>query len=211
VVPASIWRTSFPEFTVPNSLGSHLNQLVDSRVYELFRFVNRSVGARLSLFKHARITFSGDKVSFRMYCPENDFDCVRTIVSCQGIDWQGSHIVQVLSQLSATLSYVDHLNLKGDRKGTDLVDWQHFLRQFPNAKTIRVSRKLAGRVALALEDIPGEMVTEAVPSLELICLVGQRAESVKKFVFARHLSDRPVIVVDTKTDFYERFESCISE
>ncbi|KAN0138688.1 hypothetical protein V8E53_003676 [Lactarius tabidus] len=182
----------------------YLNQLVDSRVSELSKFIDHSVGARLGPFKHARVTLFGDKVTFRIYCPENDFDCARTIVSCQGIDWQGSHIAQVLSQLSATLSH-------GDREGTDLVDWQHFLCQFSNAKTMRVSRKLAGHVALALEDIPGEMVTDVVPSLELICLVGRRASSVKKFVAARHLSDRPMIVVDTKTDFYERFESYISE
>ena len=69
-----------------------------------------------------------------------------------------------------------------------------------------VSRKLAGRVAFVLEDIPGGMVAEVVP-LELVRLVGRQASSVNKFVAARHLSDRPVIVVDTKTDFYERFES----
>ena len=189
----------------------YLNQLVDSQVYELSKFIDCSVGPRLRLFKHTRVAIFSDKVSFRVYCPENGFDCARTIVSCQGIDWQGSHIAQVLSQLSATFSHVVHLNLKGDREGTDLVDWQHLLRQFSNAKTLRVSRKLAGRVALALEDIPGEMVSVVVPSLELIRLVGRQASSVNKFVAARRISDCPVIVVDTKRDFYERFESYTSE
>ena len=189
----------------------YLNRLVDTQDSELSKFIVLSVGPRLGLFKHTRVAIFRDKVSFRVYCPENGFDCARTIVSCQGIDWQGSHIAQALSQLSATVSHVVHLNLKGDREVTDLVDWQLLFRQFSNAKTLRVSQKLAGRVALAFEDISEEMVTEVVPSLGLIRLVGRRASSVNRFIAARRISNCPVIVVDTKTDFDKRFESYTSE
>ena len=69
--------------------------------------------------------------------------------------------------------------LQGQHEGTDLVYWQHLLSQFSNAKTLRVSQKLAGHVVLALEDIPEETVTEVVSSLKSIRLVGRRASSVK--------------------------------
>ena len=73
----------------------------------------------------------------------------------------------MFSQLSSRLFHVVHLNLNGDREGTDLrlVDWHTSSANF-HAKTLRVSRKIAERVALALEDVPGEMVTEVMPSLK---------------------------------------------
>jgi hypothetical protein len=77
-------------------------------------------------------------------------------------------------------------------------------------QTLHVSRDLAGHVALALEDIAGEMVAEVLPSLDLIYLPGQLASSVEKFVAARQLSDRPVTVL-TKTEFEERLKSYVSK
>jgi hypothetical protein len=49
------------------------------------------------------------------------------------------------------------------------------------------------------------MVTEVLPSLDLICLDGQPASSIEKFVAAsaRQLSGRPVTTIDTETEFEE--------
>jgi hypothetical protein len=57
-------------------------------------------------------------------------------------------------------------------------------------------KSLRGHVALALEDIAGEIVAEALPSLDLVCLAGQLASSIEKFVAARKLSGQPVTVVN---------------
>ena len=55
-------------------------------------------------------------------------------------------------------------------------------------------------VALELEDATQEVATQVLPSLDLICLEGQSASFVGKFVTARGFSGRhPVTVVDTIT------------
>lgn len=134
------------------------------------------------------------------------------IIKCEGIDRQVPSIAQVLSQFSETLSSVVHLKLDLELRegppleGMDDVDWLHFLRQFVTVRTLHVSRKLAGHVALALRDITPETVTEVLPSVDLIWLAGRY---VKKFVHARRLSGRPVTVVGTLMEFNRRLESFV--
>jgi hypothetical protein len=95
--------------------------------------------------------------------------------------------------------------------GTEDIEWIHLLQQFPAVQTLHVSRELAGHVALALEDIAGEMVDEVIPSLDLIRVVDQPASSIEKFIAARQLSGCPVTVIDSETEFDETLEPCVSE
>ena len=123
----------------------------------------------------------------------------------------------MLSHVSATLSTVVHLNLEAwleeddPLEGTDDVEWLHLLHQFPTVRTLQVSRELAGYVALALEDLGSEAVAQTLPSLDLIYLADNPSPSVEKFVAARHLSGRPVTVVETKMEFYTKLESYVSK
>jgi len=138
------------------------------------------------------------------------------MISCEEFDWQVSHMAQVLSQFSATLSNVVHLKLKVEPEGrqlegTDNVEWQPFLRPLSTVQTLHVSEELAGHIALSLEAITGETVAEAFSSLDLIYLAGQPASSVEKFVAARRLSDRPVTIIETETEFDERVKSYVSK
>ncbi len=202
----------------------YLNQFVDFQVAQLSKFIDRSVGPKLTLLRHAQVTFSCGEVSFNMYrqLDHQTWDYLaRTIVSCEGIDWQVSHMTQVLSHFSATLSTVVHLKLeiplevplKESRQleGTDDAEWPLLLHQFSSVQTLHVSQDLVGHIALVLEDTPREMVAEMLPSLDLICLSGQPASSVEKFVAARQLSGHPVTVIDTETEFDERLESYVSK
>ena len=187
----------------------YLNQIVDFQAAQLSDFIDRSVGSGLTLFRHAEVTFSRDTVSFDLYPqtyhPSSDWGVVRTAISCKGIDWQVSHMAQVLSQSSAILSNIVLLQLKAEveedseLEGTN-VEWLHLLHQFFTVQSLRVSRELAGHVALALEDITAGMVDEVLPFLDSIFLVGQPASSIKKFIVARQLSGRPVTVVNPEID-----------
>jgi hypothetical protein len=194
----------------------YLNQLVDFQVAQLSKFVGRSVGPKLTASRHAYITFYSGWVFFCMMRHAEEFwRPVQTFILSEGIDWQVSQMALVLNQLSATLSTVHHLEFNVSKglqlKDTDDVDWQLLLRQFSDAKTLRVSQDLAGHVALALEDIAGETVGEVLPSLDLIYLAGQPASSVEKFVAARQLSGRPVAVIDTETEFNKGVEFYVRE
>ncbi|KAH9172835.1 hypothetical protein EDB89DRAFT_840034 [Lactarius sanguifluus] len=198
---------------------SYLNQLVDFQVGQLSKFVDRSVSPKLTKFRHATVFFSDNYVSFTMNGHEISPTYDRpfwTSVFCQGIDWQVSHIAQVLSHVSITLSSVVHLKLTafkfpGKLEDTDDIEWPHLLHQFTAVQTLHVSQTIASRVALALEDITGEMVAEVLPTLDLICLEGLPASSVENFVTARWLSGRPLTVVDTGTKFNERLESYLTK
>ncbi len=189
----------------------YLNRLVDFQVAQLSKFIDRSVGAKLPLLRHVGVTFFSDWVAFDMYRADLqgwDLPPVRTIILSEEFGWQVLHIAQLLSQFSATLSNVVHLKLKAGRdgqlNGTDDVEWLLLLHQFTTVQTLQVSRKLAGHFALALEDITGDMeeiVTELLPSLESIRVVGQPASSIEKFVSVRRRSGRPVTVIDNETEF----------
>ena len=194
----------------------YLNQLVDFRVAQLARFIDRSVGPKLTLFKCARVSFDSRRVTFDMSHETGPYqEQLSTTLSCQGIDWQVSHMAHVLNQFSTTLSSSAAVNLKlevetwwvGPTEGMDDVNWQHLLLQFSTIQTLHVSRGLAEHVAFAL----AHMVAGAFPSLDLIFLEGQPASSLEKFLAARKFSGRPVTVVDTKTEFDERVKSYISK
>ena len=119
-----------------------------------------------------------------------DSDPVRITIICEGIDWQVSHMSQLLSQSSVTLSNVVHLNLTnlkldGQLEGMDDVEWRDLLHPFSTAKTLHVSQKLTEHVSPALEDITGGIV---LPSLDSIRLAGQPASSGKKLLARRRLS-----------------------
>ena len=204
----------------------YLNQLDEFRVAQLPRFIDRSVGPKLTQFRFAQVGFYGHFVNFHTYRNANDSESssespsAPTAVLCEGLDWQVSHMAQVLSHFSATLSNVVHLKLEvwheedeevsQDYKleATDDVEWLHLLHQFPTVKTLHVPHELAGNIALALEDIAWEAIA---PSLDLIYLADQPASSIEKFVAARQLSGRPVTVVETKMDFDEKLESYVSK
>ena len=203
---------------------NYLNQPDDVPVVQLFKFISRSVGPKLTLFRHARVSFSSGFVSFTTHRHTGpsllDWHPTRTIkISFQGVDWRVSNLVQVLSQFSAIaiLSNVVHLKLEAKRKfdrqleGMDEAGWLRLLHPFSAVQTLHVSQRLAVYVAVVLEDITAEMVTKVLPSLDSIYLDGQRIPSIESFVTARRLSDRPVTVVDTKTEFDRRVQSDVSD
>jgi hypothetical protein len=201
-----------------------LNQLADVQVTHFSTFIDHSVGPEITQFNHAQVSFFDSRVAFTIHRhathPYSGWHPITTTILCEGVDWQVWHMAHVLSQISATLSNVVHLKLKAhpgedDRQleDRDGVEWRHLLHQFSAVQTLHVSQGLAGHVSLALEDVAGETVTEVLPSLGLICLAGQPASSMEKFVAGRQLShaERPVAVVYTEREFDKRVWSHVSE
>jgi hypothetical protein len=170
----------------------YLNQAVDLQVAQLSGFLNRSVGPKVALLRHAQVTFFDDFITFDVNDPDKpgrDGCPIMTVISCEGIDWQLSHMAQVLSHFSPTLSYIINLELVFWPKQSHQIvlagttEWLHLLRPFTALRALYVSEKLAGHVAIALEDITADMDT-VFPSLQVIHLEGQPASSVEKLVAA---------------------------
>ena len=197
---------------------AYLNQLVDFQVVQLSKFIHRSVGLKSSSLRRAQVVFFRKNVYFNLW-PHVNYPRSKVYrgsnlitIKCEGIDWQVSHMAQVLSHIPATLSNVAHLEFDGFQSSVmDEVECLHLLHQFSNVQTLRVSKALARHVALALEDLTEEMVAEVLPSLDLIYLGGQPASSTERFVAVRRLSGRHVTSFDKETAFDEMLKSHVSE
>ncbi|KAI9437229.1 hypothetical protein H4582DRAFT_1958738 [Lactarius indigo] len=187
----------------------YLNWYFNFQVAQLFEFIDRSEDPELALIRYTDVNFSDQWVTFKMYpCPEShpDWNHVGAWIYCQGIKQQVSIIAQVFSQPSALLSRVVHLKLS--RYGTKAAcyddEWLRLLRQFSTVRTLHVSRVFAGYIGLALETVTGDMVTKVLPVLDLIYLDSEPVSLVENFLAARRLCGRPVTIVETEAEFYEK-------
>ena len=196
----------------------YLNPPIDFLATRLVEFVDRSVGPRSTVFRRAYVVVCNRIATFTLYhakYPSLD-PCShwpRFTRDSEAIHWQVTHMAQVLSRVSATLSNVVHLELyKGPHHGCmDRVEWQRLLRQFSSVRTLKVgwARGLAKRMAHTLEDLIEERVVELFPFLELIFLQGQPTSSIENFVALRQLSGHFVTVVGSEEEFYNRLDSYI--
>ncbi|KAH9037529.1 hypothetical protein EDB84DRAFT_1655483 [Lactarius hengduanensis] len=185
-------------------------RLVDYQVTQLSKFVDRSVGPKLTLPRRAQLQFHNHSVTFTVYPHANHPS--DALVVFQGCNWHVLDIAQFLSHFPTLTNVVD-LNIQSalavpNHRVVDMgdVDWLHLLHQFSAARTLSLYYEPAVRVPLALEDLPEELVAEVLPSLDLIHMVVQPA-SIEKFIAARKLSGCPVTFVLSKMEFYERRDS----
>ena len=151
---------------------SYFNQL-DFHIPQLSKFAGRTQSLSLARFKRARVDFGINNVNVGLYGEREEL--LETHFSfqipCRGLDWQVSHVAQILGQSGAMLSNVSDISINGrdippGRK--DFMDdtvWLEILRQFTAGKTLKVSGKLAGHIARGFDDATEEMVAKVMPSL----------------------------------------------
>ena len=187
-------------------------------VAQLSRFIDRSVDPTFAGWRHAEVSFSGYSVTFSHLAEDPDLDRP-TIISygVEGTDaWGVAPISRVLSQFPSSLSNLVHLQINC-REAHHFVgpgiEWLHFLRQFSTVQTLLVYSELGEYIFSALDNLTEVMVTEVLPSLELLCLEENDTWSLRdfKFVTIRQQFSCPVTVVKTEKEFRERLESYISK
>ena len=194
----------------------YLNPPIDFPATRLVEFVDRSVGPRSTVFRRGQVVVRKRSTTFTLYhtkYPSLDpcSDWPPFTRDSEAFEWRVTHMAQVLSRVSATLSNVVHLELyKGPHHGCmSTVEYQRVLCQFSAVRTLKVGWEIAERMARTLEDLIEERVVELFPFLELILLQGQPASSIEKFVALRQLSGHFVTVVDCEEEFYKRLDSYI--
>ena len=186
---------------------TYFNQL-DFQLPQLSQFIRRTESLEIARSQHAQVRVRINNLYIELdYEEEGHSRSHLTLyVSCQRLDWQVSHLAQIFGQSSAMVSNVDHLFIDevdlqldpGWKDDMDNTDWLRFLHPFARVKTLHGSKQLAGRIALALDSVSDELVTEVLPSLDTLKLVDQPEESVQQFIARRRLSGRPVTFVSTK-------------
>jgi hypothetical protein len=162
----------------------------DFQIPQLCKFINRP--EKLSSFRRALLRVDFDAVTIHLF--HRDQSSFR--LSIQG----GDAIGQVVNQISAMLSNVDHLSIEseyclGAERG-DGIRWLEFLRPFTAVKALFVEKPLSRHIPLALKNVTGERAAEVLPALELLCLEDELVASLEVF-----LTVRPVTVINEERQF----------
>ncbi|KAH9172476.1 hypothetical protein EDB89DRAFT_904755 [Lactarius sanguifluus] len=183
---------------------TYFNQL-DFQVPQLSQFIGRAENFELARFRHAHIRFNTSNVNMRLESEQGEHRIGRFTlrILSEGLDWQVSHLAQILDQSPALVSNVGHLSIDEDelqpgwQDDMDDAGWLELLFPFTAVEMLRGSEQLAGHIALALDNVSGEIVTEVLPALNTLMLDDQLVRSVEQFIAVRRFSGRPVTFIDT--------------
>ncbi len=192
------------------------------QVSQFSRFIGRTANLKLAQFKRAQVTFRFVNTYIELDRPQGECRQAHLSLSILGpwLDLQVPCMAHLLGRLVAMLSNVGHLSVHGEHKESrarfdpphDDTEWLPLLRLFPAVEALHVSGMLAGYIASALEDMTDEMVAEVLPALHLV-LLDDNYDNVKpvgsteKFLSLRQLSGRPVTIVNTRDEFFERLNA----
>jgi hypothetical protein len=181
---------------------TYFNQL-DFRVPQLSQFIRRTENLELAQSWHKQVRSRVSNAYIKLYFEEKGHRGSFTLcISCKLLDWQISHLAQILSQSPIIVSNVDKISIEevdtqldpGSKDAMDDADWLELLRPFTAVKMLRGSKQLAGPIAHALDGVSGQMVTEVLPALNSLFLEDQSMRSIERFIAARRLSGHPVTV-----------------
>ncbi len=183
---------------------TYFNQHV-FQVPQLFRFVGQTQILELACFKHGQVNFRGSHVYVSLYSEQvkSRRTHLALRISCQGLEWQVSHLANVLSQSSAVPSNVSHLHWYM-RPATKLARRYRPHQMFgtpPRVETLRVSAPLAGLVADVLNDAAVEIV---LPALHLLYLEDEPVGRFWEFITERQLSGLPITIANASKEFLNR-------
>ena len=180
---------------------TYFNQL-DYQVPQLSQFIRRTEHLELSRCQnlHGLIRISNLYVELDFKEEGHRGTRITLRISCKWLDWQVLHLAQILGQSPTLVSNVEHLSIDendlqpepGWDDSVDDTDWLELLHPFTAVKKLQGSKRLAGHIALALDGVGREMITEVLPALTLLLLEDQRVGSVQIFLAAREISGYPV-------------------
>ena len=181
---------------------------VDPQIAQLCKFIKRSEKLRLSLFRHADLSF----ISISPITPRT------TIIKVWGqsfftLSIRDEGMGRVLSEIADILSDVDRLFIGSEFQGysrqASSIQWLELFCPFTAVKSLNVYASLSKHVALALNSVTGTGTAEVLPALELLCLENRKKTSVGRFVAT--CVGRPVIFVNKESEFQERLEPSVTD
>ncbi|KAI9457878.1 hypothetical protein F5148DRAFT_1369529 [Russula earlei] len=162
---------------------------IDFVVPQLHRLISQAES--FNSCDKATVRTSNSAIEFAIFRKSPLFPDLSLLICCRELDRQPAS----LAQLDITC-YAPQSHWKYDM---ETAQWLELLAPFTAMKDLRLTHQVAPHVCQALEELVGERVTEVLPALQNIFLVGlEPLESVPKymerFVAARKLSAHPVAV-----------------
>ncbi len=126
--------------------------------------------------------------------------------ACKAPDWQLSFVAQVCRSSLSLIPSLEHLYIcegvySRSRWQDDIENdqWLELLHPFTNVKNLYLSQGVVPRIALALQELVGQRLTEMLPALQGLLLEepdlsAPVREYIEKFVASRLLSSHPISV-----------------
>ena len=187
----------------------------DIKASQLSQFINHTENLKLSWFKIVKVMFYPLATFVQLDClPEcHQAWLILDFLDVEWLDEQVPYVTNVLGQLVATFSNVDHLSSHGDHVDSiemESTDWLPFFHLFQAVKVVHLSGGVAAYIVSALEEATDKMAAEVLPALDLIWLDEEGNQEsdrpvgpIERFLSLRQLSGRPVTVMDMEDEFFE--------
>ena len=168
---------------------------------EFGQFISRT--PTLGAYTEAHLTFYNDKGLFRLQSHKlSGSRMVQIIISCQVPDRLVSSLAQVCTMPLRLLSTIENLYIYEDQYYP--LNWNadielDILLPFIAVKNFYLSKKLAPRIAPALQELTGGGATEVLPALQNVLLEGFEPsgpvqEGIAQFISARLLINHTITV-----------------
>ena len=185
---------------------------IDFDCPQLAQFINCT--PTLRTLDEAHVQFDHSTVSIKLrYWTSSDSLVIS--ISCREPDWQLSSIEQLCNLSLHPLSTVEDLYierqlgyLQQDWKNdtTENTLWLELLLPFTAAENLYLSKEFAPGIAVVLQELVEERITEVLPSLQNIFVEGLEPsgpfqENIEQFVATRLLSDHPIAISDWDKDY----------
>jgi hypothetical protein len=138
------------------------------------------------------------------------------ISSWEGLYAQVADMTLMLSQASAMLSDVVHLEIKSEGPREDREDdrrddirWLELLHPFVAVKTLRISSGFAEDIANAFEEMPAEVATHVLPVLKSLHFEGPYKRTTERLSNIFRGCGRTVIITETHAGL--RRAACVAQ
>ena len=189
-----------------NSIDVTYTEDVDLRVTELSKFIGRS-NLRPSQLGRAKLLFQDDKAAFLFYQEShpNEPSTAIQITEWEGLCAQVTDMTLMLSQLSAMLSDVVHLEVESefpresredDRRNN--IGWLELFHPFVAVETLRISFEPTESVANTFGEMPAETATQVLPALISLHLEGPYKRTIEELSNTFRAYDRPIIITSNE-------------
>ena len=172
---------------------------------QLTKFIGRT--PKLKARNEARLVIFDREVWVALQLPQTPTRSLKLGISYKHSDLQLLPLAQVcsLSFPEGFIPAVEHLNIIWDEgygpQDSDVIEnnqWLALLRPFTGVKSLYISRVAVPRIALVLQELVGERVTEVLPALETLSLYettsGPVQEGIAEFVSARQVAGHPITI-----------------
>lgn len=170
---------------------------------QLAQFLNRI--PKLKTCKEVHVSLHSDVVTIELRLPSSMVPRFFLMTACH-LDERLSSLARFCRSSLSLLPPLEHLCItdqpgvsrRQDRGDFDKNQWLGILRPFAAAKNLYLSKEIVPHIAPALQ-LVGESL--ALPSLQNLFLEnphpsGPVNDAIEKFIMARQLSDRPIVIHD---------------